>query len=55
MKNDRAYLLHIQECIGRIEEDVRDGRTAFESSHMIQDAVTRRHLDELVALVGLRK
>lgn len=41
MKNDRTYLLHIQECILRIEDDVRDGRTAFESSHMIQDAVIR--------------
>ncbi len=41
MKDDRTYLLHIQECILRIEEDVRDGRTAFELSHMIQDAVIR--------------
>jgi uncharacterized protein with HEPN domain len=41
VKDDRTYLLHIQECIGRIEEDVRDGRAAFEASHMIQDAVIR--------------
>jgi len=41
VKDDRTYLLHIQECIVRIEEDVRDGRAAFESSHMIQDAVIR--------------
>lgn len=41
MKDDLIYLLHIQECIVRIEEDVRDGRATFESSHMIQDAVIR--------------
>lgn len=41
MKDDRTYLLHIQECIVRIEEDVRDGHSAFEASHMIQDAVIR--------------
>jgi uncharacterized protein with HEPN domain len=41
VKDDRTYLLHIQTCIGRIEEDVRGGRPAFEASHMIQDAVVR--------------
>jgi uncharacterized protein with HEPN domain len=41
VKEDRTYLLHIQECIVRIEEDVRDGRAAFEASHMVQDAVIR--------------
>ncbi len=41
MKDDRTYLLHIRECIARIEEDIRDGRAAFETSHMIQDAVIR--------------
>lgn len=41
MKDDRTYLLHIQECITRIEEDVCEGRAAFEASHMIQDAVIR--------------
>jgi uncharacterized protein with HEPN domain len=41
VKDDRTYLLHIQECIGRIEEDVREGRAAFEASHTIQDAVIR--------------
>jgi uncharacterized protein with HEPN domain len=41
VKDDRTYLLHIQECIVRIEEDVRDGRAVFEASHMIQDAVIR--------------
>lgn len=41
MKDDRRYLLHILECISRIEEDASGGKTAFESSHMIQDAVLR--------------
>lgn len=41
MKDDRKYLLHILECIQRIEEDVSGGRSAFDSSHLIQDAVLR--------------
>lgn len=41
MKDDGKYLLHILECIQRIEEDVSGGLNAFESSHMIQDAVLR--------------
>ena len=41
MKDDRTYLLHVQECLSKIQEDVCDGRAAFESSHMIQDAVIR--------------
>jgi len=40
-KNDRKYLLHILECVARIEEDVHGGRAAFDSSHTIQDAVIR--------------
>ena len=41
MKGDRAYLLHILECIRRIEEDVQGGRRAFDASHTVQDAVIR--------------
>ena len=41
MKDDRRYLLHIFECIRRIEDDVAEGQTAFEASHTIQDAVIR--------------
>jgi len=41
VKDDRKYLLHIIECIQRIEEDVSGGRSAFDASHMIQDAVLR--------------
>lgn len=33
MKDDRVYLMHIQECIRRIEEDTADGKVAFPSSH----------------------
>lgn len=38
---DQAYLLHIQECIRRIEENTEGGREAFLSSHTLQDAVLR--------------
>jgi uncharacterized protein with HEPN domain len=41
VKDDRKYLLHIIECIQRIEEDVSGGRGAFDASHTIQDAVLR--------------
>jgi uncharacterized protein with HEPN domain len=41
MKDDRVYLLHIPECIRRIEEDTADGQDAFLSSHTLQDAVLR--------------
>lgn len=41
MKDERKYLIHILECIQRIEENVAGGQSAFEASHMIQDAVLR--------------
>lgn len=41
MKDDRVYLLHILECIRRIEEDTADGQDAFLASHTLQDAVLR--------------
>lgn len=41
MKDDRKYLLHILECIRRIEEDTSGGLAAFNVSHTIQDAVIR--------------
>ena len=55
MKDDRLYLIHISECITRIERYVREGREAFLTSTLIQDAVIRnlqtmaestRHLSE---------
>lgn len=41
MKDDRVYLLHILECIRRIEEDTAGGKDAFLSSHTLQDAVLK--------------
>ena len=41
MKDDRKYLLHILECIRRVEADTSAGRAAFDASHTIQDAVIR--------------
>jgi uncharacterized protein with HEPN domain len=39
MKDDRLYLIHMSECIARIEEYVREGKDVFMSSSLIQDAV----------------
>jgi len=41
MKDNRVYLQHILECIRRIEENTRDGKDQFLSSHTLQDAVLR--------------
>jgi uncharacterized protein with HEPN domain len=41
MKDDVVYLIHILECIRRIEEDIAEGEERFRSSHMVQDAVLR--------------
>ena len=41
MKDERLYLIHILECVARIEEYTGDGRAAFMQSTMAQDAVTR--------------
>lgn len=41
MKDDRLYLIHIKECIERIEEYTKDGKKAFFESTLIQDAVIR--------------
>ena len=41
MKDAKLYLIHILECVGRIEEYTRRGRDAFMESTMAQDAVTR--------------
>ena len=41
MKDDKLYLVHIGECIGRIQQYVEDGREAFLTSTLIQDAVIR--------------
>lgn len=41
MKDDRLYLIHISECIGRIEEYVAEGKEFFFRDAKTQDAVLR--------------
>lgn len=41
MKDDRLYLIHIWECIQRIESYAEDDKEAFLASTMIQDAIIR--------------
>ena len=42
MKDDRLYLIHISECIERIEKYVGDdGEKNFMDSDLVQDAVIR--------------
>ncbi len=37
IKDDKIYLLHVLECIRRVEEYTADGREGFLSSHLLQD------------------
>ena len=41
MKDDRLYLIHIDECIARVESYTAGGKDAFFSSSLVQDAVLR--------------
>ena len=41
MKDDSLYMLHIKECIGRIEQYVSEGKDAFLADTKTQDAVLR--------------
>ena len=41
MKDDRLYLVHIDECIARIEVYVAEGKEAFFADTKTQDAVLR--------------
>ena len=41
MKDDRLYIEHILECIGRIEEYCQGGEQASFQSQIVQDAVLR--------------
>jgi len=41
MKDDKLYVIHIIECIERIEQYVTGGREEFLESTLIQDAVIR--------------
>jgi uncharacterized protein with HEPN domain len=39
--DDRVYLVHIADCIARIESYTSEGKVSFFSSTLIQDAVIR--------------
>lgn len=41
MRDDRLYLIHIEECIGRIQQYSEGGHDSFVASTLIQDAVLR--------------
>jgi len=41
VKDDRLYLVHIRECIERIEQYTTAGRGAFDADTKTQDAVLR--------------
>jgi len=41
MKDDKLYLIHITECIGRIESYITGGREEYMASTLIQDAILR--------------
>lgn len=41
MKDDQLYLVHIAECIERIESYTRGSKQVFVESTLIQDAVVR--------------
>ena len=41
MRDDRLYLIHILECIERIEQYTASGYRSFQETKMIQDAVLR--------------
>jgi uncharacterized protein with HEPN domain len=41
VRDDRLYLINIKEAVDRIQHYVEDGREAFSTSTLIQDAVLR--------------
>ncbi len=41
MKSQRAYILHVLECIRRVQEDSTAGREAVFASRTLQDAILR--------------
>lgn len=41
MKDDKLYLIHIGECIAKIEQFTANGHQEFMNSTLIQDAVLR--------------
>jgi uncharacterized protein with HEPN domain len=41
MRDDRLYLIHMGECIDRIERYTASGKAAFQADTLIQDGVLR--------------
>ncbi len=41
MKDSRVYIIHIRDCISRIEAYIAEGKTAFLGDVKTQDAVIR--------------
>jgi uncharacterized protein with HEPN domain len=41
MKDDKLYLIHISECIARIEQYTAEGKDTFFADTKTQDAVLR--------------
>jgi len=41
MKDQRLYLVHIKECIEKIEQYTEDGELSFSNDPKTQDAVIR--------------
>ncbi len=41
MKDDQLYLIHILECIEKIQSYAKEGRSAVAKSSMAQDAIIR--------------
>ena len=41
VRDDRLYLIHIEECIARIHQYLEGGHDSFVASTLIQDAVLR--------------
>ena len=41
MRDDRLYLIHIEECLARIHQYLEGGHESFITSTLIQDAVLR--------------
>jgi uncharacterized protein with HEPN domain len=41
VKDDRLYIVHVLECVRRVQEFCQGGEDAFRGSELIQDAVLR--------------
>ena len=41
MKDNRLYLIHIQDCLSRINDYTKNGRDDFMENRLLQDAVLR--------------